>query len=132
MAQERREAIETREAPKAIGPYTQALAFGEWLFLSGQIGLEPTSGELVAGGIAAETRQALANLGAVLRAAGADFSDVVRTTLYLVDLADFAVVNEIYGSVFAPPYPARVTVGVSSLPRGARIEIDAIARRRSS
>ncbi len=132
MVQERPEAIETREAPKAIGPYTQALAFGEWLFLSGQIGLEPTSGELVAGGIAAETRQALANLGAVLRAAGADFSDVVRTTLYLVDLADFAVVNEIYGSVFAPPYPARVTIGVASLPRGARIEIDAIARRRSS
>ncbi len=132
VAHETRRAIETHHAPAAIGPYAQAIAVDEWIFLSGQIGLQPATGELVAGGIAAEAEQALANLAAVLRAAGAQLSDVVRTTLYLVDLRDFAVVNDIYGRVFSPPYPARVTIGVASLPRGARIEIDAIACRRRS
>lgn len=130
MAQEERQRIESSEAPAAIGPYAQAVAVGDWIFLSGQIGLDPATGQLVAGGIAAETQQALANLAAVLRAAGSSLADVVRTTLYLVDLADFSTVNDIYSHVLSPPYPARVTVGVASLPRGARIEIDAIAYRR--
>jgi 2-iminobutanoate/2-iminopropanoate deaminase len=97
--------------------------------LSGQIGLDPASGALVAGGIEAETRQVLANLSAVLGAAGGSFDDVVRTTIYLVDLADFARVNEIYAEHFKAPFPARATVGVAALPRGARVEIDAVARK---
>jgi 2-iminobutanoate/2-iminopropanoate deaminase len=123
-------AVETAGAPGAIGPYSQAVVAGDWVFCSGQIGLDPASGQLVAGGIAAETRRVLANLAAVLEAAGARFEDVVRTTIYLVDLADFAAVNEIYGEAVARPFPAPATVGVAALPRGARIEIDAVARLR--
>ncbi|MCX8072099.1 MAG: RidA family protein [Candidatus Binatia bacterium] len=130
MESKQHEAVATSLAPAAIGPYSQAIVAGDWIFLSGQIGLDPKTGELVAGGTAAEARQALANLAAVLRAAGGELSTVVRTTLYLVDLADFATVNEIYSSVFSPPFPARVTVGVASLPRGARIEVEAVAYRR--
>ncbi len=121
-------AITSEHAPQAIGPYSQAVRLGEWLFLSGQIGLDPSSGEIVPGGVAAEAERVLANLRAVLAAAGATLDDVVRTTIYLVDLADFARVNEIYGKCFQSPYPARATVGVAALPRGARVEIDAIAR----
>ncbi len=121
-------AITTDGAPQAIGPYSQAVRVGEWLFLSGQIGLDPASGEIVPGGVAAEAERVLANLRAVLAAAGATLDDVVRTTIYLVDLADFTRVNEIYGKCFRSPYPARATVGVAALPRGARVEIDAIAR----
>ncbi len=121
-------AITTEHAPQAIGPYSQAVRVGEWLFLSGQIGLDPSSGELVPGGVVAEAQRVLENLRAVLAAAGATLDDVVRTTIYLVDLADFARVNEVYGECFHPPYPARATVGVAALPRGARVEIDAIAR----
>ena len=119
--------IATDGAPKAIGPYAQAVRAGEWLFLSGQIGLDPASGELVAGGVEAEAERVLDNLRAVLAAAGMRVEQVVRTTIYLVDLGDFARVNEIYGRVFTAPFPARATVGVAALPRGARIEIDAIA-----
>ncbi|HYD47680.1 MAG TPA: RidA family protein [Terriglobales bacterium] len=119
--------IESSAAPQAIGPYSQAIRSGQWLFCSGQIPLDPSSGQIVAGGIEAETEQVMANLKAVLAAAGAGFSQVVRTTIYLADLADFARVNEIYGRYFEAPFPARATVGVAALPRGARVEIDAIA-----
>jgi 2-iminobutanoate/2-iminopropanoate deaminase len=114
-------------APGAIGPYSQAVRAGDWLFLSGQIGLDPATGELVAGGTTAETERVMLNLSAVLAAAGLGFADVVRTTIYLVDLADFALVNEIYGRFVSEPHPARVTIGAACLPRGARVEIDAIA-----
>ena len=123
-------AVTSERAPAPIGPYSQALESGEWLFCSGQIGLDPQSGQLVAGGVREETRRALLNLGSVLAEAGLGFEDLVKTTLYLVDLGDFAVVNEVYGEFARSPYPARATVGVAALPRGAKVEIDAIARRR--
>jgi len=119
--------IHTDRAPKAIGPYSQAIGCGELVFLSGQIGLDPQTGNLVPGGTVAEAEQVLRNLSAVLEAAGLSFRDVVRTTIYLVDLADFAVVNDIYARYVQPPFPARATVGVAALPRGARVEIDAVA-----
>jgi 2-iminobutanoate/2-iminopropanoate deaminase len=122
-------AVNTAEAPAAIGPYSQAVASGDLVFLSGQIGLDPSSGQLVTGGTEAETERVLANLGAVLAAAGLTFDHIVRTTIYLVDLGDFAKVNELYGKRFTAPYPARATIGVAALPRGARVEIDAIAKR---
>jgi 2-iminobutanoate/2-iminopropanoate deaminase len=124
-------AVESGRAPAPIGPYSQALEAGEWLFCSGQIGLDPQSRQLVAGGVREEARQALINLGAVLAEAGLGFEDVVKTTLYLADLGDFSVVNEVYGEFARSPYPARATVGVAALPRGAKVEIEAIARRRS-
>jgi 2-iminobutanoate/2-iminopropanoate deaminase len=124
---EKKEAIATEKAPQAIGPYSQAVRVGSWLFLSGQIGLDPGSGELVAGGVVAEAKRALENLCEVLAAAGASLDDVVRTTIYLVDLSDFSRVNEVYAGFFRAPYPARATVGVAALPRGARVEIDAVA-----
>jgi 2-iminobutanoate/2-iminopropanoate deaminase len=123
----RKQIIESAEAPKPIGPYSQAVRLGEFVFLSGQVGLDPKSGELVGGGVAGETRRAMENLGGVLRAAGAGFSEVVRVTIYLTNLADFAQVNEIYGSYFAAEPPARATVQVAALPRGAAVEIDMIA-----
>lgn len=119
--------VQTEQAPQAIGPYSQAVVSGPFIFLSGQIGLDPETGTLVPGGTEAETERVMQNLGAVLAAAGASFADVVRATIYLVDLADFARVNEIYGRHFAAPYPARATVGVAALPRGARVEIDLVA-----
>lgn len=124
-----RRAVESEQAPRAIGPYSQAVESGNLVILSGQIGLDPRTGDLVSGGIEAETERVLENLKAVLEAAGLSFADVVRTTIYLIDLADFAKVNEIYARYVATPYPARATVGVSALPKGARIEIDAIATR---
>ncbi len=122
--------IATDAAPRAIGPYSQAIVAGELVFLSGQIGIDPATGELVPGGTKAEAERVMQNLEGVLVAAGLSFEAVVRTTIYLVDLADFAAVNEIYGRRFTEPYPARATVGVAALPRGARIEIDAVAERR--
>ena len=124
-----RSAIRTDRAPQAIGPYSQALASHGLVFLSGQIGLDPATGALVTGGTAAEAEQVLKNLQAVLAAAGLGFEHVVRTTIYLVDLADFAAVNDVYQRYVREPYPARATVGVAALPRGARVEIDAIAVR---
>ena len=124
-----KQAVHSDGAPQAIGPYSQAVASGPFVFVSGQIGLDPTSGNLVAGGTEAEAEQVLRNLKAVLEAAGLTFAAVVRTTIYLVDLGDFTRVNEIYGHHFRDPFPARATVGVASLPRGARVEIDAIAIR---
>ena len=123
------EAIETAQAPAPVGPYNQAVRAGNLLFCSGQIALDPASGSLVgAGDVALETRQVLANLLAVLDAAGARPSQVVRTTVFLADLADFATVNGLYAEVFgAGVSPARACVQVAALPKGARVEIDAIA-----
>ena len=124
-----RRVISTPGAPKAIGPYSQAIeARGvRTVYLSGQIPLDPATGELVKGTIEEETERVMENLGAVLAAAGAGFHDVVRTTIYLADLADFAKVNEVYGRRFPSSPPARATVQVAALPRGARVEIDAVA-----
>jgi reactive intermediate/imine deaminase len=123
------EAIETAQAPAPVGPYNQAVRAGNLLFCSGQIALDPASGTLVGqGDVALETRQVLANLVAVLAAAGAGPSQVVRTTVFLADLADFATVNGLYAEVFgAGVSPARACVQVAALPKGARVEIDAIA-----
>jgi 2-iminobutanoate/2-iminopropanoate deaminase len=121
------EKIETDKAPAAIGPYSQAVKAGEWLFFSGQIPLDPATGELVAGGIGAQTEQVMANIGAVLHAAGIDFPSVVKTTIFLVDLQDFSVVNGIYGRFFGPGAPARATVQVAALPKGALIEVEGVA-----
>jgi len=121
-------AISTEGAPKAIGPYSQAIQSGDLIFLSGQIPLDPKTGELVSGTIAEETERVLENLKAVLEAAGSDFAHVVRTTIFLTNLGDFSAVNEVYAKRFAATPPARATVQVAALPRGARVEIDAIAR----
>jgi 2-iminobutanoate/2-iminopropanoate deaminase len=119
--------ITTAGAPSAIGPYSQAVISGNLLFCSGQVALDPATGQLVEGDAAAQTERVLDNLGAVLEAAGSDFSRVVKTTIYLVDMADFARVNEVYARRFPADPPARATVEVRGLPRGARVEIDAIA-----
>lgn len=119
--------ISTDRAPAAIGPYSQAVRVGDLVFCSGQIPIDPATGEFVPGGIEEQTKRVLENLGAVLSAAGATWEDVVRTTIYLVDLGDFAVVNRIYGHVVGSLPPARATVQVAALPKGAAVEIDAIA-----
>ncbi|HEX9873401.1 MAG TPA: RidA family protein [Deferrimonas sp.] len=121
------EKIETAGAPKAIGPYSQAVRAGDYLFFSGQIPLDPRSGEVVSGGIEMQTEQVMANLGAVLQAAGLEFSQVVKTTIYLQDLGDFAAVNAIYGRFFPGIAPARATVQVAGLPKGVGVEIEGIA-----
>lgn len=121
-----RTAIHTDLAPKAIGPYSQAVRAGNTVYLSGQIGLEPATGELVKGGIEAEARRVFENLKAVAETAGQGLQQVVRLTVYLVDLADFAKLNEIMAEYFHAPYPARATVGVAALPRNARVEVDAV------
>ena len=120
-------AVTSPNAPVAIGPYSQAVRADRFLFLSGQIALDPASGVLVNGSIEDETNRVLHNLAAVLEAAGASFAHVVRTTIYLTDLGDFQKVNEIYGMRFSGVFPARATVQVAALPKGARVEIDAIA-----
>ncbi len=122
-----RSAIRTDSAPAAIGPYSQAVRVGELLFTSGQIPLDPATGAMVTGDIAAQTGQVLTNLDAVLTAGGATWADVARATIYLLDLADFAVVNELYGQRFTGPPPARSTVQVARLPKDARVEIDLVA-----
>jgi 2-iminobutanoate/2-iminopropanoate deaminase len=122
--------ISSADAPKAIGPYSQAVAApaaGRLVFLSGQIPLDPRTGELVKGTIEEETRRVMENLEAVLRAAGGGFEQVVKTTIFLTDLGDFTKVNEVYGGYLGPVPPARATVQVAALPRGARVEIDAVA-----
>ncbi|MCW5935058.1 MAG: RidA family protein [Fimbriimonadia bacterium] len=120
-------AIHTPDAPAAIGPYSQAVRAGNLLFLSGQIPLDPTTGKMIEGGIEAQTRQVMLNLQAVLQAAGVSTDAVVKTTIYLTDMGDFQAVNEIYSQYFNAPFPARATVEVADLPRGAQVEIDAIA-----
>ena len=123
----KRRVVATDSAPRAIGPYSQAVVAGGFLFCSGQIPLDPESGILVSGTVADETRRVLENLRAVLAAAGLGLDAVVRTTVYLTDLADFPVVNQVYAEFFPAPSPARSTVQVAALPRQARVEIDAIA-----
>jgi 2-iminobutanoate/2-iminopropanoate deaminase len=120
-------AVNSPDAPRAIGPYSQAVRSGDWLFLSGQVPIDPATGNLVEGDIAVQTRRALDNLGAVLAAGGRSFTDVVRTTVFLADMDDFAAMNAVYGEYFTQPYPARATVAVARLPKDARIEIDLIA-----
>jgi 2-iminobutanoate/2-iminopropanoate deaminase len=115
------------DAPAAIGPYSQAVRTGSMVFLSGQIPLDPTSGQMVTGDIGAQTDRVMKNLAAVLKAGGLTFEDVVRTTIYLTDLNDFQAVNAVYGRYFPENPPARATVQVAALPRGADVEIDAIA-----
>jgi 2-iminobutanoate/2-iminopropanoate deaminase len=120
-------AVSTESAPKALGPYSQAIRAGQFLFVSGQVPIDPTTGDLITGGIAAQTHRALANVGAILAAAGASFQHVVRTSVYLADLADFGAMNEVYATFFTAPQPARSTIQAARLPRDARIEIDVIA-----
>jgi 2-iminobutanoate/2-iminopropanoate deaminase len=119
--------ISSPGAPKAIGPYSQAVRAGQLLFLSGQVPLDPVTGQIVDGDIAAQTRRVFENLRAVLEAGGRSFADVVRTTVFLADMNDFAAMNEVYGQYFSEPYPARATVQVARLPKDARVEIDVIA-----
>jgi 2-iminobutanoate/2-iminopropanoate deaminase len=119
-------AIASTDAPIAIGPYSQAVRAGALVFLSGQVAMDPATNE-ISGDIAAQTERTMKNLGAVLAAAGSGFDDVVRATIYLVDLAHYATVNDVYGRFFQPPYPARSTVQVAALPRGAQVEIDLVA-----
>jgi 2-iminobutanoate/2-iminopropanoate deaminase len=120
-------AVSTDAAPKALGPYSQAIKAGQFLFVSGQVPIDPATGEMVQGGVADQTRRALQNIGEILSAGGASFQRVVRTTVYLADLADFASMNEVYATFFTAPQPARSTIQAARLPRDARIEIDVIA-----
>jgi 2-iminobutanoate/2-iminopropanoate deaminase len=131
LANRPRETIRTASAPAPIGPYSQAVAAGPFVFTSGVIGVDPASGALSDDDAAGQTRAAMANLGTVLAAAGLGFADIVKTTIFLIDMADFRAVNEVYGESFAGlPPPARSTVAVAALPRGARVEIESVALRR--
>ena len=122
-----KEAISSADAPKAIGPYSQAVRTRQLLFASGQVPLDPATGKIVEGDIVAQTHQVFANLAAVLAAGGRSFADVVKTTVFLADMNDFTAVNDVYGTYFTQPYPARATVEVARLPKDARVEIDLIA-----
>lgn len=122
-----KEIIATNEAPKAIGPYNQAVRAGDFIFLSGQIPMNPETGELVSGDIGAQTERVLENLRAVLQAAGADLDDVVKCTVYLDNMDDFAAMNEVYGHFFSKDPPTRAAVEVSRLPKGVGVEIEAVA-----
>jgi len=121
--------VGTTDAPNPIGPYSQAIQIGEDLFCSGQIALDPKTMNVVEGDVAVQTEQVCRNLGAVLEAGGYSYDDVVKTTIFLVDMNDFQVVNEVYGRYFANAKPARSTVAVAALPRDVRVEIDCIARK---
>jgi len=121
-----RKIISTEHAPKAIGPYSQAVRAGNTVYLSGQVALDPASGEMVGGGFEAETRRVFENLKAVAAAAGASLDDAVRLTIYLTDMGRFPIVNSIMAEYFKEPYPARVTIGVASLPKGASVEVDCV------
>jgi len=122
-----RQAVSSPSAPKAIGPYSQAIKAGNLLFVSGQVPIDPATGNLVSGDIAAQTHRVFQNIGEILKAAGTSFDGVVRSTVYLLDMNDFAKMNEVYGTYFASPAPARATVQVARLPKDAKIEIDVIA-----
>ena len=119
--------ISSSDAPAAIGPYSQAIRAGDFLFASGQIPLDPTTGTITEGGITAQTHQVLQNLGAVLTAAGVTFDRVVKTTIYLADMGDFSAVNEVYAGYFPAPAPARATIQAAGLPKNVRVEIDLVA-----
>lgn len=120
--------VSTEKTPGAVGPYSQAVAIDGWLFCSGQVALDPASGELVGGSITDETKKALDNLTAVLEAGGSDWSKVVKTTCYLTDMADFVEFNEAYAAYVGDEPPARATIAVAGLPKGARVEVECIAR----
>jgi len=120
-------AVSAPDAPKAIGPYSHAIRTGQLLFISGQVPIDPATGNLIEGDITAQTQRVMNNIDAVLKAGGLSFQHVVRTTIFLADMSDFAAVNAVYGTFFSEPYPARATVQVSRLPKDARVEIDAIA-----
>lgn len=122
-----RKIIKTVKAPSAIGPYSQAVLVENTMYLSGQIGLDPATGDLVAGGVVPETEQALKNMGAVLSAAGAQFSNIVKATVLLQNINDFAAVNDVYARYFPKNYPARAAYQVAALPKGAQVEIEAVA-----
>ena len=119
--------IATPEAPAAVGPYSQAIAVGGLLFCAGQIPLDPATGEIVAGDAAAQTERVCANIAAVLKAGGMTFANVVKTTVFLTDMAHFAAMNAVYAKYFTEPFPARSTVAVAGLPRGAQVEIEVVA-----
>lgn len=125
--QHTRRVIQTEAAPAPIGPYSQAIGFGPFIFASGSVGIDPSSGDLVEGGIEAETRQALRNLGEILDAAGSGLDRVTKTTVFMADMAEFPRMNAVYGEFFSSMPPARSTVQVGALPKGARVEIEAIA-----
>ncbi|MBI4759317.1 MAG: RidA family protein [Chloroflexi bacterium] len=122
-----RQVIATKQAPRAIGPYSQGIKIGGLVFTAGQAGLDPSTGELVAGGVAAETRQVLRNLQAILEAGGSSLASVVKTTVFLTNMDDFQIMNQVYGEFFPQDPPARSTVQVSRLPKGAAVEIEAVA-----
>lgn len=121
-----RHIIETSDAPAAVGPYSQAVRYGNLVFLSGQVALDPAVGKLVEGGIAAQTRQVFLNLQAVCEAAGGNLDAILKLNIYLTDLGNFATVNEIMAATFSKPYPARATIGVAALPLGAEVEMEAV------
>ncbi len=123
----KRQPIHTDAAPRAIGPYSQAILCGGFLFCSGQIALDPASGQVVPGGVREQAEQVMKNLGAVLAAGGSSWDQVVKTTIYLARMDDFAVVNEIYGQVFGDAPPARATVAAAGLPKGVLVEVEAVA-----
>lgn len=123
-------AVKTEKAPAAIGPYSQAIVMGDLVFTAGQIALDPATGRIVDGGVEAQAERVLQNLAAVLEAAGAGLDTVLKTTVFLADLEDYAAVNEVYGRHFREPYPARSAVQAAGLPRNALVEIEVIARRR--
>ena len=122
-----RHAVTTPSAPKAIGPYSQAVRAGSLLFVSGQVPIDPATGQIIDGDIAAQTHRVFQNIGEILKAGGASFDHVVRTTVFLADMNDFAAMNDVYATYFTSPAPARATVEVSRLPKDARVEIDVIA-----
>jgi reactive intermediate/imine deaminase len=121
-----RTVVASDNAPKAIGPYSQAVQVGNTIYTSGQIPLDPATGELIAGDIDAQARRVFDNLRAVIEAAGASFADVARVGIYLTDLSNFAAVNAVMAEYFQQPYPARSTIGVAALPRGAQVEVDLV------
>ena len=121
------QSLSSPDAPKAIGPYSPAVRAGQFVFLSGQIPLDPATGQMIDGDIAAQTRRVLDSVSALLKAAGLSFANVVRTTVFLADMNDFVAMNLVYGTYFVEPYPARATVQVARLPKDARVEIDVIA-----
>src|ERR1051325_8764512 len=127
MSAPERERIQTDSAPAAIGPYSQAIKAGGFVFVSGQIPIDPRTGQFVPGGIAEQTRQVLNNLSAVLEAAGSSLDRIVKTTVFLADMKEFAGMNEVYGTLFSGPPPARATVAAAGLPRDARVEIEVVA-----
>jgi 2-iminobutanoate/2-iminopropanoate deaminase len=122
-----KQAVSSPDAPNAIGPYSPAIRAGQLLFVSGQVPIDPSTGQMIDGDIAAQTRRVFENIGALLTAGGRSFADVARTTVFLADMNDFAAMNEVYGQYFSEPYPARATVQVARLPKDARVEIDVIA-----